>query len=532
LPGPAVQRIEVVAGELARVVDEAERALVTSRIPVLVRAGSLVRPVAEDMPAAKGRTTTVAKLRPVTVAAMIDMLTRCTEFVKFDGRSGKVKSVDPPEKVATIMLAREDTWRFPRAAGVITTPCLRPDGTVLTEPGYDRATRLYHALDPSLRLPPIAGRPARKDAEKALALLSGLLTGFPFVGPVDRAVAFSCLLTPIVRGSLSTAPMHIARAHTAGTGKSHLVDIAATIATGRRCPVITAGKTEEETEKRLGALLRDGVPIVSIDNVNGELGGDALCQMTERPLVRMRILGLSEVPEFEVKATIFGTGNNLTLIGDMTRRAIICNLDAAVERPELRKFDFDPIARVLADRGAYVAAAITIARAYHVAGSPNVCPPIGSYGEWTDAVRAPLVWLGEADPVKSMNAARDEDPELIATRELFAHWQELLSLHEGYTCQRIISVACDQTNSMGYAPNAFRNAEFRDLLLRVAGSGGAISTRALGKWLGRLQGRVVNGLKLTVKADVSHGNRYSLVPIDGPVTPTGPDSRPSARPRF
>ena len=76
--------------------------------------------------------------------------------------------------------------------------------------------------------------------------------------------------------------MHFARAHTPGTGKSHLVNLAATIATGRSCPVIAAGRTEEETEKRLGALLLAGVSIVSLDNVSADLGGDLLCQMTEQ----------------------------------------------------------------------------------------------------------------------------------------------------------------------------------------------------------------------------------------------------------
>ena len=86
--------------------------------------------------------------------------------------------------------------------------------------------------------------------------------------------------------------MHIIRAHTAGTGKSYLVVVASTIATGRDCPVITPGRTMEETEKRLGALLLAGVSMISLDNVNGELGGDMLCQVTERPLVRVRILVL------------------------------------------------------------------------------------------------------------------------------------------------------------------------------------------------------------------------------------------------
>jgi putative DNA primase/helicase len=39
-------------------------------------------------------------------------------------------------------------------------------------------------------------------------------------------------------------------------------------------PVMAAGRTEEETEKRLGAALLAGQPIINIDNVNGELGGD------------------------------------------------------------------------------------------------------------------------------------------------------------------------------------------------------------------------------------------------------------------
>jgi putative DNA primase/helicase len=285
-----------------------------------------------------------------------------------------------------------------------------------------------------------------------------------------------------------------------------LVDVASTIATGRPCPVITAGKTSEETEKRLGALLRDGVPIVSIDNVNGELGGDMLCQLTERPLVRVRILGRSEAPEFECKASVFATGNNLTLVGDMTRRAVLCSLDAGVEQPEMRLFDFDPIARVLENRGAYVAAAITIARAYQAAGKPQVCGPVGSYAEWSETVRAPLIWLGEADPVASMATAREEDPELSAIREVFSHWREHLDLNISYMATKIIKTACQKN----FANFEFEYPEFRDALLRVAGEGGAVSSRRLGKWLSKISGRIVGGFRLNMRPDSSHGSRYTL----------------------
>jgi hypothetical protein len=54
---------------------------------------------------------------------------------------------------------------------------------------------------------------------------------------------------------------------------------------GERAPVLTAGRNEEETEKRLVAALLSGQTIISIDNVNGQLGGDFLCQIIERPVV-------------------------------------------------------------------------------------------------------------------------------------------------------------------------------------------------------------------------------------------------------
>jgi hypothetical protein len=246
--------------------------------------------------------------------------------------------------------------------------------------------------------------------------------------------------------------------------------------------------------------------------VNGELGGDLLCQLTERPLVRVRILGKSEAPELECRSTTFATGNNLMLVGDMTRRALVCSLDAAMDRPELRDFDFDPIAMVLANRGAYVSAALTIIRAFRIAGAPKMCGPIGSYEDWSEMVRAPLIWVGHADPVESMEQAREEDPELAAIRELFRHWSVYLTLLSSYTTNAIIKTACEKrsVSSFDYGTLSFVAPEFRDLLLRQAGDGGAVNSRRLVKWLSRISGRVVEGHRVVMKVDGSNGNRFAL----------------------
>ena len=307
-PGQARPLIRVAGGDLAREADEAERALIGAGLPIFVRAGVLVSPVCEEAPAAKDRKTIITRLRKLTVDGIFDRLSRYADFQRYDARAKKLLSIDPPERVAKIILSREGAGKFPQIVGVITTPILRPDGSILTEPGYDASTRLYLGLDPEFTMPLIPAAPSRTEALDALALLSDLLAGFPFLSPVDRAVALSGIMTAVLRGAVSVAPMHVFRAHTPGTGKSLLVDVAATIATGRRCPVIAAGKTEEETEKRLGALLRDGVAVVSLDNVSGELGGDALAQMTERPLVRVRILGKSEVARVRMQGGDFCNG--------------------------------------------------------------------------------------------------------------------------------------------------------------------------------------------------------------------------------
>ena len=99
-------------------------------------------------------------------------------------------------------------------------------------------------------------------------------------------------------------------------------------------------------------------------------------------MIRIRILGRSEMPLCECHTVVYATGNNITFRGDMVRRGLVCNLEALDERPELRSFQEDVLETVAVDRGPYVAAALTIVRAYLVAGSPAVCPPLGSYSAW------------------------------------------------------------------------------------------------------------------------------------------------------
>jgi putative DNA primase/helicase len=498
--------IKVEAGKLPGLATEGERALLLSGLPVFQRGRSLVRPIRQEVPAAGGRTTIAAGLRDLTVAMMIDLLGQAADWQVWNVRRRTLVATDPPPMVANIILSRAGFWSMPSIAGVTTTPTLRPDGSVLTAPGYDEATRLYHVPDTDLIMPPLGNRaPSRADAQQALTLLDGLLTGFPFVSATDRAVALSALITPVVRGAMTVAPLHAIRASTAGTGKSFLADLASMIATGRLCPVVAAGHTAEETEKRLVGLILGGFPLISIDNCNDELGGDLLCQAIERPLVRVRPLGRSEIVEVESRATLLATGNALRVRGDMTRRTLVCDLDANMERPETRSFTFDPVRRVRDDRGQYVAAALNVVRAYRHAGRPGRREPVASFAEWSDHVRCALVWLGHADPAGSMEAAREDDPELAELCEIIGLWRDCLGADIGLTAREIAERASRRLQGdQGQGTSEMQMPDLFDALTRIAGERGIINTKRLGKWLLAHEGRIVDGHRLK-RGSLAHG---------------------------
>ena len=376
-PDQAVNGQPIIAltdGELSQLADKGEQVLIDAGVQIYQRGGKLVRPVIEEVDAAHKRKTRVVQLVEIDATYLRDLLCRHAVWVKYNSREKKWRQTNPPREIAEIMLARAGDWKIKSVAGVISAPTLRPDGSLLIEPGYDEATRLL-LVDPP-QMPAMPNEPSKADAQKALALLEGLLVGYPFVGDVDKSVALSALITPVARAAFPVAPMHVARAPVPGSGKSHLFDTAAAIATGQRMPVISKGDSEAELEKRLGTAYMAARPLINIDNVNGELGGDALCQLIERPVVNVRILGLSKDVRVEARGTtLTATGNNLTLVGDVCRRAITSTLDPRMERPELRQFSFDPVDKVLANRGEYIAAALTICRAYIIAGSPAKATP-------------------------------------------------------------------------------------------------------------------------------------------------------------
>ena len=501
VPNSPWPQIRIVSGEIPRVVDEAEDALQLLGREIYQRGGLVVRPVLTTFKASKQRDIQGWHLVPLSRAYLVDTLTCAAQFTKYNLRLKKWTTTDAPDKVAEIYLSRQGRWKLPVLSGIIHTPFLRADGSICETPGYDHQSGLLFKPDNQV-FPPIPQQPSKADALAALSELERLIVTFPFVADADRAVALSALLTILDRRSMIVAPMHAFTSPTAGTGKSLLVDLCAILATGRPMPVISQGRSEEELEKRLGAALLAGDTAISLDNCDRTLEGVFLCQALTQPQLNIRVLGLSKNIETPVNATLFATGNNLSIGGDLVRRVLLCSMDAGCERPELRVFSVNAVEVAQTRRGELVAAALTVLRAWHVAvpSSSLGLSPFGSFEEWSHRIREPLIWLGKVDPCETLVEVRNSDPSRDLLIAVIMQWREHLNVNTKHTVQDVIGLAVN-------APS------FYTALLNVAASrsGQTVSNIALGRWLKGVQGKIVNGLTLLQDGNVRGYPLWKLI---------------------
>ncbi len=286
-----------------------------------------------------------------------------------------------------------------------------------------------------------ARRADAADAARALDELLGPFVDFPFVAACDRAAAAAMVLSTVGRSAIDgPVPMFGIGASTPGSGKGLTVDVVATIATGHVAAKMARTADENETRKRLLAIAIEVQPIVVIDNVEGAFGSSVLAMALTTGSIVDRLLGVSENRKASLRSVWAYTGNNVQLKGDLGRRVVPIDIDPRVENPEDRHvFRYpDLLAHVRKHRAELVIAALTVLRAYFVAGRPRYGKPRkGSFEAWDDIVRGAIIWAGGADPlggVERIRAQADEDVDRL--RALLCAWAPRWAMTRQYRSRR------------------------------------------------------------------------------------------------
>ena len=516
-PEETRETILVEGGKGPEQADQAIRAAIAHGANIYQMGGRLVS-IARDGDSNRDRirrTPGAPRIVGLSATALRERLTRHVLFAKIDGRSGDIKFIECPYHIAAALVDRGEWADVPELVGYNEAPVIRPDGSLLTDPGYDRRTGLYlfdHEL--TLNLPTCVTEPSgdasneasmavrqkriehcRTAALDAYEVLSATLSSLPFKDESDQLAAVAGVMTATSARVIDSVPMTAITAPTPGTGKTLLADAMAIVATGRRAAVMSLGQDNAEAEKRLFGLLLAGDLIGVLDNIERILEGDLICQAISQATLNGRPLGGSTMVRVPARSALVATGNNLVIRGDLNRRTMLVRLDAKCERPETRAFDRDLLAEVETKRGAMVGAVLTIARSYQLAGCPAVAdlPAFGGFGDWDLLVRRPLAWLGLGDPLTPARDSQDDDPDRANQRSLFASWFARYG-DRPVTAAQVVDDATSARPRFDGAGFDHDAPDLHDALTQMLGE--KISARALGYVLRRYRGRIIDDLRL------------------------------------
>jgi hypothetical protein len=364
--------------------------------------------------------------------------TRWRKIPEREGGGGEWVPVDCPAPLATMVQHVGAGQILPSLAGILRGPAIRPDGSIISEYGYDDATGYFLGAPLPLQVPET---PTLEDARRSLAALQELFAppsaeynGFPWVhGAADTIVPIALVLTLVARPAINgTTPAFAIDASTAGSGKGKVIDIASIIATGGPASKASWSENAEEREKVIGSYALLAPPLIAWDNVRSDnpIESESLEGALTSRTYAFRVLGHSQVLELAWRSVATFTGNNMTIDGDMHRRCLWVRLEPDREHPERNRPDEyrHPYVEthVEAHRGVYIGHVLTILRGYVLAGMPDQGVHVQSFDSWSRLIAGALKWAGAGDISKWLATDMATDPpEKVALHTLATQWQRL-----------------------------------------------------------------------------------------------------------
>ena len=486
--------VRVVGGDLGPQVDAVIKAL-AKHPDIYSRTNSMVM-------AGRGGDG-LTQLRALSKASARVIIEERAVFVtEHRGRNGPiVQRHSVNDKLVDAVLAMSERWGgvMREVRAIHRLPVLRMDGSMIGE-GYDAETQLLVDFSGAKYPEPKTTRAA---AVKAVEWLEDLLCDFPWESELDRTTMVALLITATMRRAFRLCPGFLIDSPSSGIGKGTLVNMTSVLMSGRMPANMNQPGSEDELRKSVFSFLRDGVEHLSIDNITLPFGGEAYDTMMTSEIYTQRVLGKSETESVPNRTLITITGRNVKFRGDGVGRTVRARMITMMERPDVgRTFKYPELVEyVRVHRAELVAACLSIARAYLLAGRPNKCSPLREYTQWNAMVREPLMWLGRGDVIASIEAQRvDSDEDVSAYLELAAAWHDVYGERPVSLAEAVEELVALKHGGGGGSMTEVDKAKRRRLTHAIVTACGVqIDAAAITKHLRRAvatnEGRVVAGLK-------------------------------------
>lgn len=474
------------------------------KIRLFVRGGVLVQVIERDQ---IGEYQSFV-IRDVPSCLVRERITQACRLITEteDDDEVEVKPIRPPGWLVDGIFRRGSyDGQIKPLAGIIESPTLRVDGSIIQTPGYDDATGLIYR--PSATYPQIVESPTQQQAQEAVDQLLDVLVDFPMQDNADRSAWLALVLTMVGRPCISgNVPLFAVTANIRGAGKSLLVDAATLIAYGRRAARKTFTRDDDEMRKVITAVAIAAIPSVLFDNVDIQMGGASLDAAITSTVWSDRVLGQSRMTgDLPMQVVWSATGNNMAFGSDLGRRVLPIRLNSNLETPETRTgFQYpNLLGWIEQNRPRLAVAALTILRAYFVVGTPHQADgEWGSFESWSDIVRGSLVWAGAADPLPTRETALASDDTVRLLSKLIMGIVEVDQTGTGLTTKEI------EYATFGSDTGTPRSEALLEAVTEICGE--RFNTRKFGRRLRNLSGRVWKGQFIEGKADRTGVQRWRI----------------------
>lgn len=496
--------IRIVAGDLHRVVDAAEKELAGRGRHY--QSGGLIASVSTDT------TTGDPSVVPTSAPALTKELSAAASWERYDARARGWVRCDPPERHVSILYDVQDFRYLPPLAGVARQPYFREsDGELVKEAGYDEKSQRFGVFNPKQFA---ISEPTPDAARSALGMLDKLLGEFHFVSGADKAAALAAIFTAVVRPTLPHAPGFHVRAPVFGSGKTYLCELIGAFAGPAGNAKVSYPTTSEEATKVILSLLLTSPAVIEFDDMDTDwIPHGTIKRMLTADQITDRILGISKTATVSTRTLFLGSGNNVGPVRDLLRRVLTIHVDPRCATPATMSYSGNPVERVRKNRGAYVAAVLTIILAWRKAGSPraDVENVVTFGGAWADYCRHPLIWLGHVDPATALLEQIKHDPDGDALASLMAVWRA-----EFGSTPTTVRKAVERAECGG--------VDLRDAMREFpVEERGEINRSKLGWILKKNANRIVGRFEFQ-KAEADGRTAWRVVEVSSPPLPASPPS--------
>ena len=390
--------------------------------------------------------------------------------------------------------ANAGAWDCRYIAGLLETPTITEVGRIISKSGYDDETELLVTSDMKIN---VKEQPTKEDVKKSQAIIQEILSEFPFETDVDYAVAFSAILTGIVRRVIPTSPFFAFDATKPGSGKSLLADCISLVSTGKKPATLNMPPNDDkEAEKRYDSVLMAGDPVILIDNIQHTVKSDRLCSIATQTVIDSRILGFSKILKMPSNSLWLFTGNNISFAGDITRRVLKSRIDPRCENPEERTFKKDVKRFVIENRKVIVESVLTILKAFIQEKNKPVVTPLGSFEEWSNLVRRAVIWLGLSDPVEAKKNVQNEDSDRKRLCGLLELWKDNFG-EKAFTVKEAVKSGKEDLES-------FLSEQFSK-------DGINTNPRSIGNFIAKHRGNIEKGLSFFQDGDLRRAAKWKVL---------------------